>query len=154
MSYITKNFAGMCNFDLKIFDHSLMFPLEKALCLLQVSPQQFIPAAAATGGATPYGQVMQPALFPLNPQQYPISPGVVAAAPAPSPVISPPITRPGGFPLRLPMMSPGGTIVDGGIPPSPPHHLAASGGVTLVRPIAQVATPTRVRSRVLVHLLI
>ena len=102
----------------------------------QVSPQQFIPAAAATG--SPYGQVIQPALFPVN-QQYPISPGVV---PAQSPVISPPIsTRPGPH-MRLPMVSPMGAVVDGGVPS--PSQLP-SGGVTLVRPVAQVATPTRVR---------
>ena len=88
----------------------------------------------------PYGQVIQPAMFPMTPQQYPISPGVTT-----SPIISPPIsTRPGGFPLHLPMMSPGGAVAEGTIPPSPPHHFTASGGVTLVRPIAQVATPTRV----------
>jgi hypothetical protein len=100
------------------------------MLVYQVSPQQFIPAAV--GGATPYGQVIQPSMFPMTPQQYPISPGVVAAASTPSPVISPPIsTRPGGFPFHLPMMSPGGAVVEGTIPPSPPHHLTASGGVTL-----------------------
>lgn len=78
-------------------------------------------------------------MFPVN-QQYPISPGVVAA-PAQSPVISPPIsTRPGPH-MRLPMVSPTGAVVDSSVP-SPSH--IQSGGVTLVRPVAQVATPNRV----------
>ena len=104
---------------------------------LQVAPNQFIPAAAA---ASPYGQVIQPALFPIN-QQFPISPGVVAAAAAQSPVISPPISSRPGAHMRLPMVSPTGGVMDSGIPS--PSHLPP-GGVTLVRPVAQVATPTRV----------
>ena len=94
--------------------------------------------------------MIQPAMFPVNQQYHPVSPGVVAAATVQSPVMSPPIsTRPGPH-MRLPMVSPTGGVMDsGGGIPSPSGHMP-SGGVTLVRPVAQVATPTRV-SMVLSH---
>ena len=87
--------------------------------------------------------MIQPAMFPVNQQYHPVSPGVVAAATAQSPVISPPIsTRPGPH-MRLPLVSPTGGVMDsGGGISSPSGHM--SSGVTLVRPVAQVATPTRV----------
>ena len=111
-----------------------------------MSPQQFIPAAQATG-ATPYSHMIQPAMFPVNHQYHPVSPGVVAtAAPIQFPVISPPIsTRPGPH-MRLPIVSPTGAVVDGGGGILSPSGNMPSGGVTLVRPVAQVATPTRVRT--------
>ena len=84
------------------------------MMLYQVSPQQFIPAA-------PYGQVIQPTMYPVS-QQYPISPGMMAAQ---SPMVSPPVsTRPGPH-MRLPIMSPPGGVVDS--LPSPSH----TSGVTL-----------------------